>query len=119
MPKLQYLDLGIMDLSDGIWEGVIECLKHYSKLSNLIVYELQPLYHNDGKEFTCPFHKSCDNVRSCRWWEEISHYVVHGGRHPSLMPDQPDSAAEDFAKDLKPFLRCCTSSQPSRITHTC
>ena len=119
MPKLRNLTIGDIYLSDGIWEGVIECLQQYSKLSNLDIDSFPGLYQHNGKEFTCPFHKPFDTVRSCRWRQEISHYVTHGGRHPSLMPDQPDSAAEDFAKDLKPFLRCCTSSQPTRIAETC
>ena len=116
MPKLQNLTIGLIILSDGIWEGVIECLKRYSKLSNL---GIDRLYENSGREFRGVFFYPHDDERlHMSWLREFSHYVVHGGRHPSLTPDQPDSAAEDFAKDLKPLLRCCTSSQPNRTAHT-
>lgn len=102
MPKLQRLILCHLYISDGTWEGVVECLKQYSKLST---FKTNPrkIYQKDGTAFGCQHHLN--------WEVEISHYVVLGGRHPCLMPDQPDSAAEDFAKDLKPFLRCGRSSQ--------
>ena len=121
MPKLQHLSLNTLELSDGNWEGVVECLKQYSKLSKL---RLLRLYCNDGKEFNCfayplydledEFQYLLELIRD--WGKEISEYIIHGGRHPCLRPGQPDSAAEDFAKDLKPFLRCCGSSQSTRIT---
>ena len=121
MPKLQHLTFGLMNLSDGIWEGFIECLKQYSKLSNFIIRSYESLYYNDGMKFTNPRHddKYLDERQLRSWHREISHYVQHGGRHPSLMPDQPDSAAENFAEDLKPLLRCCGSSQPTQIVDAC
>ena len=117
MSKLQDLKIVLINLSDGIWEGVIECLKQYSKLSK---FQTKQLCHSDGYAFDYQRHDHDDehqayHERQTSWEKEISHYVVHGGRHPCLMPGQPDSAAEDFAKDLKPFLRCCRSSQPDRI----
>ena len=117
MPKLQHLILCALKLSDGTWDGVIECLKQYSKLS-----KFQPRYlcYNDGEEFDFQYHDhkrdSHDYYkRQMSWEKKSSHYVVHGGRHPCLTPDQPDSAAKDFAKDLKPLLRCCGSSLSSWI----
>ena len=131
MPKLQHLTIKLIALSDGIWEGVFECLKQYSKLSRFIINsfdcldDYRPLYRSDGKTFDCQRHDHGHDHESLDEHEkemhrrsllgEITLYVVHGGRHPCLMPDQPDSAAEDFAKDLKPFLRCCGSSQSTWI----
>ena len=122
MPKLQDLGISIIDLSDGLWEGVIGCLKQYSKLSKFQTHQLtHQLCHDDGYVFDCRRHdheheKQAYCERQPSWEKEIEHYVVHGGRHPCLTPDQPDSAAEDFAKDLKPLLRCCASSKSTRIT---
>ena len=116
MPKLRNLKVFFINLSDGIWDAVIECLKQYSKLSE---FHTQELCHNNWYEFNCKLHDHQDQYQTNErqsWEEEIEHYVVHGGRHPCLMPHQPDSAAEDFAKDLKPLLRCCRSSQSSRIS---
>ena len=115
IPKLQDLRIDFINLSDDIWEGVIECLKQYSKLSE---FQTQLLRPNDGYACQCHDHEhEYQHYHECQmsWEKEVSRYVVHGGRHPSLMPGQPDSAAEDFAKDLKPFLRCCGSSQSARI----
>ena len=115
MPKLQDLKILLIFLSDGIWQGVIECLKQYSKLSKFQTHEL---CHSDGYSLKCQRHDheyQDYHERQMSWEKGNSHYVVHGGRHPCLMPHQPDSAAEKFAKDLKPFLRCCGSSQSSRI----
>ena len=113
-PELQQLDLGYLLLLDGTWEGVIECFKQYSKLSTFHTRP-QTLFREDGTTLQRHSYEPYDFVCPSR----VSRYILDGGHHPCLKPGQPDSAAEDFAKDLKPLLRCCRSSQPARIAHAC
>ena len=114
MPELQRLCLSDLVLLDGTWEGVIECLKQYTELS---VFTTCPasLSRKDGTTLQRHSYEPYDFVDPSR----VSRYIVDGGHHPCLRPGQPDSTAEDFAKDLKPLLRCCRSSQPARIADAC
>ena len=73
MPKLQILHLIAIELVDGSWEGVVECMKRSMHLRGLGL-AMKELADRKLLEL----------------------YVLRGGRHPRLFPDEPDSASEKY-----------------------
>lgn len=92
MPNLKHLGLGITQLLWGCWEGVIECLKQCNQFTTFQIDCDSELYHH-GEEVL-----ECDN-------ELVNEYVMHGGRHPCLLDDQPASASEAFMLKIDASLR--------------
>ena len=86
MPALSHLQLAMIGLDIGDWEGVIECMKQSMHLSSFRISPVPQLYHRGGYEF---FDYEMPGLRS----GEIEDYVQEGGRHPCLRPDQSDAAA--------------------------
>ena len=86
MPALSCLQLEMIELDIGDWEGVIECMKYSMHLSRFDVTPHTHLYHRGAIEFFgCRKHgPQAGDVKRC---------VESGGRHPCLRPDQSDSAA--------------------------
>lgn len=101
MPALSHLQLGMIGLDRGDWEGVIECMKHSMHLSRFDIYPDTQFYHRGAAGF---FGYGEHGLKP----DEIRRYVENGGRHPCLRPDQSDSAAmlyitpdiEDFYKPI-------------------
>lgn len=99
MPALKSLELGEIELRDGTWEAVIECLQQCRKLSSFDIAHNARFFYNGasirGTElFKCSF-------------EAMEDYVLHGGRHPCLDDCQPDCAARWYVmnEDIEPALR--------------
>ena len=86
MPALSHLQLGMIGLDIGDWEGVIECMKQSMHLSSFRISPVPQLYHRGGYEFF-------DYEMPSPTPDEIEDYVQEGGRHPCLRPDQSDAAA--------------------------
>ncbi|KAL6714850.1 hypothetical protein ACLMJK_007110 [Lecanora helva] len=98
-PHLRELTLRNLDLSQGCWAGVIEALA-YSGLSGF--YIDGNLFHNEFPFFFPDvfFNWGLLGEDSIKLRDEIQHYVVHGGRHPCLMPDSPPSTQLQWVNDL-------------------
>lgn len=96
-PILVGLDLGAINLLSGTWEGVIECMKQSMHLTRVNLPD-SDLWHRGGTNFyeTEGYPDTLD----------IEQYVLHGGRHPCLRPEQPNSAADDYVtEDLELFYK--------------
>lgn len=90
-PKLKVLTLGNIGLLQGRWEGVVEAMKQSMHLS--VWFVLDSLTHLGGQKFITGdgVHKS-----DSKWIFILGNYVVNGGRHPCLLPDELDSASDKF-----------------------
>ena len=102
-PNLKELMLDGIELLSGTWEGVLECMMQSMHLSNFLLDEGTELWHCGGDKFL--------GLDEFSFPEEIENYVVNGGRHPSLLSNQPDCATEEYiTEDLRQFYK------PSRST---
>ena len=77
MPQLQVLWCSGVRLVKGRWEGVVECIKRSMNLRDLCLDLWK--YRMEDKD--------------------VEQYVLRGGRHPSLLPDEPDSASEKYLSE--------------------
>ncbi len=79
MPKLQVLHLKQVDIAhtEGKWESAIECMK---RSMHLRIFSLD-----------CPW----SIIREIGY-KDVEQYVLHGGRHPCLRPDEPDEASQKY-----------------------
>ena len=104
MPALSQLQLGMIALDIGDWEGVIECMNYSMHLSRFDIVPDTQFYHRGATEF---FSDEKHGLKP----DEIEDYVEEGGRHPCLRPDQSDSAAmlyittdiQDFYKPIPKY----------------
>ena len=99
--RLRRLELGLIDLLDGTWEGVIEGLRRRPGVTELNMR--MTFTHRGGDVFgpdgPSPFLKSLTHQS---FLHRIESYVACGGRHPCLTPDcDPDTALWWF-QDLMP-----------------
>ena len=73
-PKLQKLYLSHVELVEGRWEGVIECMERSTQLFEISLWDC---WHLGRRDDTVP-------------------YILRGGRHPCLLPDELDSASDEY-----------------------
>lgn len=97
MPNLRELYLSQVTLLEGRWEGVIESLKTSMKLLSFPLDQFSRLRHLDGEDF---LHGSGDNEEITVFCTNIETYVVSGGRHPCLCPDEDASASRKYLLEL-------------------
>ncbi|MCJ1455484.1 hypothetical protein MMC28_005839 [Mycoblastus sanguinarius] len=94
MPNLRNLMLEWIYLRGGRWEGMIEFMRTAMNLSSF-----GPCLHNQGL-----FHLGYQVFADCRnepFLQMLEDYVVNGGRHPCLLPDEPASASQRFLSELE------------------
>lgn len=97
-PNISGLQIGNISLAEGSWEAFFVALSRSQQL-RVFKFGLEYyLYHHDGEEFWTDGY-------SPSMFEVIENYVVHGGRHPSLCDDQPDSAANEWLREFDSTLR--------------
>ena len=92
IPNLKHLELGATELLDGDWESVIECLKQYHQFTTFRIAVETWLLHHDKHLLACEY-------------DDITEYLMHGGRHPCLSDDQPAHASEAFMLKIDTSLR--------------
>ena len=97
-PTLQHFGLGGIDLSEDSWEGFFEALAQSKHLSSLRFEFDTYLFHHDGADFWT------DDYRETLY-EDLEQYVIHGGRHPCLREDEPDSAAYNYLSEFDPVVQ--------------
>ena len=97
MPMLRELSLSDVKLLEGRWEGIIEFLKTSMHLLSFPVDDYWQMRHLDGTSF---LSRNGDGVESSVFRAEIGTYVVKGGRHPCLRPDEDASASTKYFSDL-------------------
>ena len=97
MPNLRELTFWNVQLLEGRWEGVIEFLKLSMKLLSFPLYDISQLRHLGGKDFLNDNGRG-ENVSGFR--TDIEKYVVSGGRHPCLRPDEDPSVSRNYLLDL-------------------
>ena len=99
MPGLRQLEMGVIILSQGCWEGVFEALKQMHRLRVLRIPDGEKLYQRGDREH------SVDYFAHGGLCHQLTTYVMNGTRHPCLPAEQPDSAAREYTRDLDPVLR--------------
>ena len=92
MPNLKYVELGTTQLLEGCWQSAIECLKQFNRFTSFII-KVDTLLCYDAQVVL-----ECDN-------DSICEYIMHGGRHPCLLDDQPASASEAYMLRIDASLR--------------
>lgn len=94
-PNLSEIQLDMIELLTGTWEGVIECMMQSMHLLRFEIVCDPRFWHQGGAKFFSRQHPN-----TCK----IEEYVENGGRHPCLRSDQPDSAAQNYVtEDLACF----------------
>ena len=94
MPQLKDLFIQFIALSQGTWESVFEALRRSGTLKDFgLGGDPEILSHRGGLNFHDDYHY--DEVA-----DSIEQYVISGGRHPCLEPEQPDSQSELYLDDL-------------------
>lgn len=99
MPGLKDLEMGDMGLSQGCWEGVFEALKQMHRLQFLRLQDCARFWHHGDQKLVVSY------LTQSALYHQLAAYVKNGERHPSLRPEQPNSAAREFTKDLEPVLQ--------------
>ena len=103
MPNLKDLHLSTIELLSGTWEGVLECMMQLMHLSLLLIYPDTEFLHCGGDKF---LDEQESFIR-----DEIENYVVYGGRHPCLRPNQSKSAAKEYVtEELRQFYKTSQST---------
>ena len=92
MPNLKRTGFGTMQLLEGSWESFIECFKQFHSFTYFEIDPYSSLHHVRGDILALDY-------------EEISEYVMVGGRHPCLSDDQPASASEAYMLKIDASLR--------------
>ena len=98
MPKLRCLKVDEIELAEGSWEEVIECMSHRLELSYFyignmgLLYSDQRLFWARGVTREGRNHSSQNRDLYSNFLRDIRNYVVRGGRHPCLKPEQPGDA---------------------------
>ena len=105
LPHLRRLEICRIDLLSGTWEAVVEFLRSsvcIKKLSH--PHGVFDLTHQEGHLFNggrrLPNMRLLRDPRAKDFSDRISHYVVHGGRHPCLPPGCEPSAAAGYLPSL-------------------
>ena len=98
MPKLRELTFSDVQLLDGRWEGVIEFLKTSIHLLSFPLDECAMLRHLGGRLFLGGNYDNDEESFAFR--AELEKYVLSGGRHPCLHPDEDVSASKKYLLDL-------------------
>ena len=96
-PNLRELIISDIELLGGPWEGVIEFLKTSMHLLSFRVYDCSKLKHLEGRVF---LGDGEEDDESLVFHAKIEEYVVSGGRHPCLRPDEDVSASRRYLLDL-------------------
>ena len=97
MSKLQVLHFLEIQLVEGSWEAVIESMKTSMHLRRFSIAECwasvrgSTTYQSWEKWKKSP-SKQSEDVRN----SDVEEYVLGGGRHPFLLPDEPDWASEKY-----------------------
>ncbi|MCJ1455383.1 hypothetical protein MMC28_005738 [Mycoblastus sanguinarius] len=95
MPNLRHLTLECIELRNGSWEGVIECMQNSMRLLSFGPLGLgMEFLHHGGHDFIGP--NAPEDFPG-----KIGEYVVHGGRHPCLLPAEPLSASQKYLSELE------------------
>ncbi|CAF9914528.1 hypothetical protein IMSHALPRED_001933 [Imshaugia aleurites] len=93
--KVMDLSLSSIELLDGTWEEVVECLS-YRRMTELSLRG--SLKHHGGQVFV-PDAK-WDVVSDLATLRKIEDFVVYGGRHPCLAPDEDPEIANWWYLDM-------------------
>lgn len=97
MPSLRELTFSEIKLVEGRWEGVIEFLKTSMHLLSFPLPRSCQLLHLEGRVFLDDMGADEDGFL---FRKEIETYVISGGRHPCLRPDEDVSASRKYLLDL-------------------
>lgn len=112
MPELQVLYLLGIELIEGSWEGVIESMKKSMHLRQISLAWCRLTWHI-VLGWSSFYSSHCRYQQNDEWdeWKgpfgsidqgedvsnsEVEEYILRGGRHPFLHPDEPDSASEKY-----------------------
>ena len=113
IPNLRSLGIGFIELSQGNWLDVIECMHCYLNLSSLILEHIasfrypgvnRPFLWDKHPEVKARFSDGFPRGNRVDFptdgevkelMKAIEDYVVHGGRHPWKYLDLPDSAFQE------------------------
>ncbi|KAL9038815.1 MAG: hypothetical protein Q9180_002905 [Flavoplaca navasiana] len=108
MKNLQHLDLRAIELRQGVWEEVIECMHLYMSLRSVsFPYRRDSMLYPHRKVFWTKNQRLIDAAGLWKYTNEhkdfiadIEDYVVHGGRHPCLDFGQPEAVIVEASKKL-------------------
>ncbi|KAL8648566.1 MAG: hypothetical protein Q9226_005938 [Calogaya cf. arnoldii] len=96
IPNLEVLRLGNMTLFDGHWEDIVEGLRYLDTLQSCII--------TDGLLYLGGEYLYIDDYDIDEAVSLLSHYINHGGRHPSLNDHEPDTASTKYMVRLNDTL---------------
>lgn len=103
LPKLRSLEIGGIELAEGSWEEVIECMSDHLNLSSVKIGSFgmslslpdQRVLWTCGVKRVMPegrYQTPKTNKEHRKFLRDIESYILRGGRHPCLNLEQPDDA---------------------------
>ena len=108
MQKLRHLKIHDMELMSWSWDGVFESLNLVPRelRSISLPREARHLRHHNGQPYPRDPDGTWDDIDEDekeirRFFEAMEHYVIHGGRHPSLPLGAPSSRSAQY---LEPYM---------------
>ena len=96
MPKMRHLELGDINLLKGTWHSVTEGLKQSNRLLTFQITYDRVLKHLEGTTFM--------RDRS-RFLSPVRNYILHGGHHPCIPPNEPSHKAQGYMFDIEVSVR--------------
>lgn len=106
LPNLKKLQLGFLQLRDGCWDDFVEGLRQQSTLESCWIGE--PLLYANNSYYLV-------NESNPEEWYEVlsalSDYINNGGRHPSLLDHERDTASSKYSVQLHNTLHELRSSR--------
>lgn len=84
MPKMRNLELEDINLLQGTWHCVIEGLKQSNRISSFHMSVAADLVHRSGTNFM---------RGASRFLSPVRNYIIHGGHHPCIPPNESSDAA--------------------------
>ena len=108
LPEMRHLELGGIMLLRGTWHSVIEGLKQSNRLSHFGILDGRGLLHSGD---------SISMLSISRFHKSVRSYILHGGHHPCIAPNEPDRGAQKYPRAIDPSVRArlgemdCTRSE--------
>lgn len=100
LPQLTVLDLAHIRLVGGSWEDIVEGLRRLLRIRECFFGGLEDEW---GVPYTLEDDDNSQDFDMDEFFdfmERLAYYAIHGGRHPNLLKNAPDSEAELYMSRL-------------------
>ncbi|KAL8886508.1 MAG: hypothetical protein Q9192_006470 [Flavoplaca navasiana] len=119
LAQLTSLTFSSVELTDGHWEDIIEGLSRLRQLSSCAIgFGIR--LENSG---AYAIDEGIWDMYRGDWFGDVAsgidHYILHGGRHPLLPENAPDTASNQYSTRLDQKLEELSSTHGTAIRKSC